>query len=350
MDTGELAGFGRINKDMLAFLQKNKPVHTATLDMDATIVESEKYEAQYCYKGFKGYQPLNVWWSEQDAIVHTEFRDGNVPASFELLRFLKESLDNLPLVKKVYLRSDTAGYEHELLRFCNSGESRFGRIEFAISCDVTPSFKSSVQEVADWSILHKEFEGRLYPTNQEWAEVCFVPNKAGFSKKGKPYRYIALREPLNEQALLPEFGEKEYPFPVMDMGQRYKVFGMVTNMDMEGGELIRWQRRRCGKSEEAHSVMKSDFAGGRMPSDKFGANAAWWWIMILSLNLNSIMKTLALEKSHKAKRMKAIRFSLINIPGRVIEHARRLVIKLSRHPSTELILRARETIAMLIPA
>jgi hypothetical protein len=34
-------------------------------------------------------------------------------------------------------------------------------------------------------------------------------------------------------------------------------------------------RERCGKSEEAHSVLKEDLAGGQMPSNLFGANAAW---------------------------------------------------------------------------
>jgi len=46
---------------------------TATLDMDATLVETDKKDALYCYKGFKSYQPLNTWWAEQGIIVHTEF-------------------------------------------------------------------------------------------------------------------------------------------------------------------------------------------------------------------------------------------------------------------------------------
>jgi hypothetical protein len=51
-------------------------------------------------------------------------------------------------VTKVYLRSDTAGYEHDLLLYCEKGESkRFGRIEFAIGCDVTKEFKKAVAEV-----------------------------------------------------------------------------------------------------------------------------------------------------------------------------------------------------------
>ena len=36
-------------------------------------------------------------------------------------------------------------------------------------------------------------------------------------------------------------------------------------------------------------VMKEDLAGGPLPSGKFGQNAAWWWIMVLALNLDAVM-------------------------------------------------------------
>ena len=36
--------------------------------------------------------------------------------------------------------------------------------------------------------------------------------------------------------------------------------------------------------------MKDDLAGGKLPSDDFGENASWWWIMILAHNLNAMMK------------------------------------------------------------
>ena len=60
-------------------------------------------------------------------------------------------------MERVRLRSDTAGYQHELLKYCNSGENkRFGRIEFAIGCDVTPAFKKAVKEIpeSDWHVLY----------------------------------------------------------------------------------------------------------------------------------------------------------------------------------------------------
>ena len=84
-----LRGLRHINKDMCAGLNTVMPQKTATLDMDATLAETMKKTAHYCYKGFKSYQPLNVWWHEHGIIVHTEFRDGNVPAGFEQLRIFK---------------------------------------------------------------------------------------------------------------------------------------------------------------------------------------------------------------------------------------------------------------------
>ena len=72
--------------------------------------------------------------------------------------------------------------------------------------------------------------------------------------------------------------------------------------------------------------------------------------MILALNLNAIMKRFVLEESWIPKRMKAIRFSLINLPGRVIEHSRSLIVRLTKgHPSFDLLVEARSKITMLMP-
>jgi hypothetical protein len=351
-----LSGFRRVCRDMAGFAQKQCRQETATLDMDATLVESRKAAALFCYNNFSGYQPINVWWVEQEMILHTEFRDGNVPAGYEQLRVLKESLELLPEgVEQVRLRSDAAGYQHDLLRYCEMGENdRFGRIEFAMGCAVTSEFKRAVSEVAekDWRPVYKKAGGKMEKTDREWAEVCFVPNAIGHSKKGPSYRYLATRELLRQPTLPGMEDSLSLPFPVLEMGrQGYKIRGIVTNMDWEGSELINWLYQRCGKSEEAHAVMKDDLAGGKLPSGDFGENAAWWWIMILAFNLNSIMKRLVLGKEWAPKRMKAIRFLVIRLAGRVISHARGLIVRLAgSHPSTRLLVDARQTIAGLLPA
>ncbi|RPJ20455.1 MAG: IS1380 family transposase [Desulfobacteraceae bacterium] len=332
-----LQGLCKVNADLVGFVQNNRAEQTATLDMDATLVETEKASALWCYEGYVAYQPINTWWAEQGLVVHTEFRDGNVPAGFEQRRVLEEALESLPKrVRKVRMRSDTAGYQHDLLRYCDEEKNKWcGRIEFAVGCDVTPEFKKAVLEVGeeDWVVLkRRERSGELKETARQWAEVCYVPNAIGRSKKGSEYRYLAIRERMQDQLVLPgmEQDEKGLPFQTMRKGGvRYKVFGIVTNMHWEGQELIEWHYKRCGRSEQAHSVMKEDLAGGTLPSGDFGENAAWWWIMVLAFNLNAALKSLVLGGQWVYKRMKAIRFHLINIPARIMERSRQLSLRLS---------------------
>lgn len=351
-----LRALSRINGELIGFEAVDGKEDTATLDMDATITKTHKGSALHSYKGEKSYQPVNTYWHERGIILHTEFRDGNVPAGYEQKRVLKEALSHLPSgIKKVRLRSDTAGYQHELLKYCEQGEDkRFGRIEFAIGCDVTPEFKDAVKGVGEggWKPFYRIVNGKLEETGRQWAEVCYVPNKLCSSKKGT-YRYLATREELKQQELpTMEKSDEEYLFPVMRMKERrYKVFGIVTNMDWAGDVLIPWLYQRCGKSEEAHAAMKNDFAGGQFPSGDFGENAAWWWIMILAYNLNVLMKRLVLGESWLNKRMKAMRFGIINIAGRVIEHSRRLFVRLSgNHPSGKILIEARRRIVGLAEA
>ena len=228
-------------------------------------------------------------------------------------------------------------------------DPRFGVIDFAIGAAVTEPFRAAVLATAEtaWKPLIRMFDGEAQQTDQEYAEVCYVPNWAGYSKKRADYRFLAIREPLRQ---LPLGDEANLPFPTQAFGTKgtYKLFGMVTNKKEPGDQVIRWLRERCGKSEEVHSVIKSDLAGGQMPSGLFGANAAWWALTILAHNLNAAMKQLVLGKTWVAKRMKAVRFRLIALPGRVVSHARRLIIRLGAGAEAlSVIVTARRTIREL---
>ena len=74
-----LAGFSRVIQELLAFAQRRRPQAVATSDQDATLAETAKRGALYCYEGEKAYQPLTARWAEQGMIVRSPFRDGNVP-------------------------------------------------------------------------------------------------------------------------------------------------------------------------------------------------------------------------------------------------------------------------------
>ena len=350
-----LEGLYDVLAETCRYAQLQNPQTTATLDQDATLIETSKEEALYCYKKYKAYQPLNVFWFEQGLTLYSEFRDGNCPAAWRNLDVLQAALKRLPRgVNHVNTRMDTAGYDKRLLKYLAEGKNeRFGVIDFAIGVDVMPEFKAAASEVReeDWHpIYFEDKEGNRWKTEQEYAEVCYVPNWAGHKKGGPVYRFVAIRQPLENTLPGIEDDQASLPFPTWSSneGQRYKLFGVVTNIDAEtmgGDELIRWHRQRCGDSEHVHSVLKSDLGAGQMPSGKFGANAAWWTIALIACNLHIIMQRLVFERQGLGQRLKTIRFRWLAVAGRVISHARKLIIRLpANHPAFQIICDARAKI------
>ena len=70
--------------------------------------------------------------------------------------------------------------------------------------------------------------------------------------------------------------------------------------------------------------------------------------MVPALNLNQTMKALVLRKTWISKRIKAIRFSLINLSARVMERSPQLFVRITKAPpSFEWLVQIRERIAVL---
>lgn len=328
------------NQSLVAALEHNKPSKTVTLDIDATLIETHKADSLHSYKGFSAYQPMNVWWDEQRVMLHTQFRDGNVPADYALRGVLEEAVSLLPKSagkEGIFLRSDTAAYVIDLLKYCEQA-----KIQFAIGCPIKKEFRQAIKKINEsaWKPLDKV---------REYAEVCFVPSSLSKSKKGYEFRYVATREALREQCVLPGTTEKEYPFPVETLGNtRYKIHAIVTNRTIPAEHLLPWYYKRCGHSEEVHFVLKNELAGGILPSNHFHANAIWWWIAVISHNIHSAFKQLCCEKDWFTSRLKQVRLHIIRLPGRVIERGRQLYIRLSAgHPSYDLLQSIRQAICRL---
>src|ERR1700674_398477 len=79
-ESAPLLGLAKANAELVLDLQCRRPVKTATLDIDATVIACDKRAAKRAYDGNRGYQPVLALWAEQDVIIADEFRDGNVPA------------------------------------------------------------------------------------------------------------------------------------------------------------------------------------------------------------------------------------------------------------------------------
>ncbi len=186
-----------------------------------------------------------------------------------------------------------------------------------------------------------------------WTKCANMPSYALCRAvcQGYEFRYVATREALREQCVLPGTAEKEYPFPVETFGNiRYKIHAIVTNRTLSAEQLLPWYYKRCGHSEEVHAIVKNDLSGGTLPCNHFHANAIWWWISILSYNIHSAFKQLCCDASWACARLKRIRFHIICLPGRVLERGRQLSCRLSGgHPGYALFQSIRRAMARLRP-
>jgi hypothetical protein len=332
-ESAPLVGVGRANRTLIAGLQRGARERTATLDVDATLVESHKDAATVAYDGTHGYQPVVVLWAEQDVILHDQFRDGHVPAGCGNVRVLEQAVANLPQgITEIRLRADSALYETEVLRWC---EDRAHPVAYAISADLSPQLKAEITRLpaSAWQVEREEPDAI-----RAWAEVPYVPDD-GDHRKDRPCvrRYLAVRVQKRQGSLFAD-------------GSSVHYFAVVTNRPEDGRTILQWHREKAGTVEHTHHVLKNELAAAALPSGKFGANAAWFRLNVLTYNLLTALKRLTLPGDLRTARPKRLRFLLFNTVGKVVAHARRTLLRLSGALEHALLVRARRKILRLAPA
>src|SRR5712672_3142744 len=96
---------GVIRRIAQKYVTQGQSQSIATVDQDATIIESHKRAALAHYEGGRGYQPMVAVWAEADLVLADEWRDGNVPALQEPLTCAKLAFAALPnSIKQRYFR------------------------------------------------------------------------------------------------------------------------------------------------------------------------------------------------------------------------------------------------------
>lgn len=318
-ESAALRGLGRVNQDVVHEFGRRCPEQKiATLDVDATIIESWKREAKLTYEGSTGYQPVLGLWAEMNVVVADEFRDGNVPAHQRLLPITQRAFQGLPeTVVERYFRGDSACYEQSLmdwLRDEQRAQGPQGRIGFAVSARMSPALHAEIVATPEWRWQAYSEDSVVV---KQCCEVDYVPEESGDPYR-QPLRYVALRIRKKQQALFAD-------------GSTVKYFAVVTNLwDWTPKRLLQWHREKAGSIEAVHDVIKNELAGGVMPCGRFGANAAWLRLAVLTHNLLTALKRLALPPELLSARPKRLRFLIFNTPGKLVHHARSTLLRLGR--------------------
>ncbi len=316
-ESAPLVRLAGCNVAFMHAVAKQTGVTRATLDHDATIQESHKKQSLPHYKGGRGYQPSVIHWAEHDLVLADEYRDGNVPAAMSNLPLIQRGFAALPpTITERFFRADSACYEEKILKWLATPareDGPPGTIGFSISADMGEGLRRVCAAVPEpsWQL----YEERATETVM-CADVEFTPGD--WPKDAEPLRYVALRIKKRQGQLFAS-------------GYETKYLAVVSNRrDLAPAALVRWHWEKAGTIEAVHDVTKNEIGAAVPPCGRFGANAAWYRLSLLTYNVLSAMKWLALPPSMETARPKRMRFSLFSIAGRIVTHAGKLVLRIGR--------------------
>jgi hypothetical protein len=320
-ESAPLRALAQVNQEMVQEMGRRCPDQKiATVDLDTTIIESHKREAQPTYQGERGYQPMLALWAEMNLVLADEFRDGNVPAQMAPLPVAQRAFQALPpTVSEHYFRGDSACWEKDLVNWLRDEkrpEGPLGPITFGISVRMTPNLKKHIARLGEnlWKPYREDTE-----TVSECADLLnYWPEEVDRPQGAGPLRYVAIRMRKRQGSLFAD-------------GSEVKYFAVASNRwDWDAVRLLAWQREKAGTIEALHDVLKNELAAGVMPCGRFGANAAWLRLAGMTHNVLTALKRLALPEKWLTARPKRLRFQIFCSPGKLVRHARQTWLRVRR--------------------
>ncbi|GAB1427996.1 hypothetical protein MASR2M17_14240 [Aminivibrio sp.] len=106
-------------------------------------------------------------------------------------------------------------------------------------------------------------------------------------------------------------------------GSDGSLFGYGQDSEMDGEKIILWQRKRCGKSEEIHHILKADSPRACPPKDRSQRGMVEY--RRSALNLHNLLKGLLLPEAYGKSRPKTIRFLLYTMAAKIVNHGRHTI-------------------------
>ena len=299
-----LQGVKRVNRELLGVLSRLLKKTSLILDVDATLVKAKKRTAKSTYKGFRGYQPQLAYLPELRAFLGSELRPGNEPSSKDVLSYVEDCNANMPAGTHIrLLRADAAYYQREVLKWCVDNG-----INFAIR-----AVRDSEVMRAIWSIDESEWAPYFDSDGIEQSDTQIA--STFHSMDGVDwFRLVVLRRRRDKGEQLEVFDGK------------YEYFPVATLLDCSAEDVVRMYNER-GKMEDGIGQLKGDFGLSSMPCSAFEPNAVWVAIGILAFTFFALFKQ-ALGGDWVVRKAKALRFHILNMPGKLVRHARYVVLEL----------------------
>jgi hypothetical protein len=296
---------------------KQQRPELTVLDIDATLTtsHSEKQEAHGNFKGGYGHHPLLCYLDETGEAPAGILRPGNAGSNTAsdhklVLDLALGQLDEEALAGEILVRGDGAGSTHELTVYCREGSMRF-----SFGFDLSEPVREAIIAMPESAWIKAI---RADSSEREHSQVCEITDQVDLSSWPEGSRLIARRTKLRE-------GDQQ-SFADHD-GYRLAVF--LT--DQQGDDIPQLDLTHRGHARvEDHIRQGKDCGLSNLPFQSFAHNQVWLWLVQLAQDLIAWTAQLCLAEDARRWELKRLRYRLLHQSGRIINHARQRILRLSR--------------------
>ncbi|MDF1603865.1 IS1380 family transposase [Nocardioides sp. YIM 152315] len=314
-----------------------------TIDIDATDVEvygSRKQGISYNYKGQRAGRPHLATWAEAGIVLAADLLAGDEDPRAGVVDLFTRALVGLSAATaphgghgRVRVRGDIGYFTKDLADAVVAAGA-----DFAIGANRNPATWRAAAAVPE----------------DAWSDADAMPGAqvavADYTPGGWPEGTRCLIRRVRHEAAAISADprarrRKTIPADQLalaldgDIEQVWAYSFIVTNLDVSTPERARavecWYRHRTDIEDRIRDA-KHGAALRHLPSGDRAVNTAWMWGALLATNLSAWLHELA-GLDHGDGRGRAhlsrLRRELICVPGRLITHARRTVLRLPPGPS-----------------
>jgi hypothetical protein len=295
-----------------------------TIDLDPTEVEvhgAAKQGVGWNHLGQRAGRPLLATWAEAGVALAAELLSGDTDPRPHAPGLLGRALAALPQgLGRPRLRADSGFFDQALARAALQAGC-----DFAICARRNPALWRAVRavEATAWQPA-AGMPGAEVATCAYRPEGWPPATRAVVRRVAIPTRQLAAdprsrrRRTIDPQQLRLALAGK------LDWVYGYTV--ILTSLADDPVTIEAWFRHRADIEDRIRDA-KLGFALRHLPSGIPAVNRVWLWAALLALNLSAWTQALGLGGTGRAH-AKRLRRELVCVPGRVIHHARRTVVRL----------------------
>lgn len=287
-----------------------KPRSSLVLDLDSVVITvyGKQQGARMGYNpkkpGRRSYHPLFCFEAHWQEFWHGSLRPGNTVAVTGAIPFLKVCLAKVPTTlarSRIRFRMDSGFYSQRVIRFLD--DTGCG---YVIVAKEYPSLRARAQQCRfqvlsnGWEV--GEFRERVHH---------------GWEKR---HRFVVVRRPLPDERL--ESGQL-----ILFKDKKYCYHVFVTNLKTSAWRVYLFYRPRA-IIEKNNREFLYDYPLGKIPTDTWTANVAFFQLLLFSANLVHWFKRLCLPKEYLTVTLDTIRTDFLVLPARLVYQHKKNIIKL----------------------